>query len=365
MNSRSRRHFMLQATALAAASLVAGPRRLHAQPEARKLGFALCGLGSLSTNQIAPALQTTRYCRLAGVISGSPAKAQQWQRKYGLPDRSVYSYDTMERLADNPEIDVVYVVTPNALHADHTIRAAQAGKHVFCEKPMEASIERCQQMIDACKSAGKKLSIAYRCQFEPHHRECMRIARTREFGDLKTVSADFGFPMGDPTQWRLRRALAGGGALMDVGVYALQATRYLTGEEPVQVSAIETRTDAIKFSEVDESIAWQLKFPSGVIASCVTSYNAAGLGRVRVNAQRGWFELEPAFNYGGIRGRRSDGKAIEFPATDQFAAEMDDFAECILTGKSSRVPGEEGLRDIRIITAIYESARTGRAVKLG
>ena len=363
-NAGSRRNFILQAAALTAAPLFTNLNPLRAQPAGKKIGFALCGLGSLSTNQIAPALLKSANCRLAGIVTGTPAKAKQWQAKYDIPDRSVYSYDTMHKLADNPDIDVVYVVTPNALHAEHTIKAAKAGKHVFCEKPMEISVERCQQMIDACKTAGKMLGIAYRCRFEPHHQECIRIARAREFGDLKLVEAEFGFPIGDPKQWRLRRALAGGGALMDVGIYALQASRYITGEEPVLVSAMQTRTDPVKFSEVDESITWQMKFPSGALANCSTSFNAAGLNRVRADAQRGWFEIAPAFNYDGITARRSDGKSLTFPAVDMFAAEMDDFASCILERKPTRVPGEEGLRDLRILTAIYESAKTGRAIEL-
>lgn len=365
MSSPSRREFMLQAAALAAAPFIsAGVTPVHAATSGRKLGVALCGLGGLSANQIAPALQKTSYCRLAGVITDSPAKARQWKSQYGIPERNIYGYETMQGLADNPDIDVVYVVTPNALHADHTIRAAKAGKHVFCEKPMEISVEKCQQMIDACKSAGRMLGIAYRCQFEPHHLECMRIARAREFGDLRVVEANFGFPIGDPKQWRLRRALAGGGSLMDVGIYALQATRYITGEEPMLVSAIETKTDPVKFSEVDESIAWQAKFPSGVIANCSSSFNTSGLGRLRANAQRGWFELDPAYNYNGIRGRRSDGKEIRLPEVDQFAAEMDDFAQCILNNKPTWVSGEEGLRDVKILMAIYESIKTGGVIKL-
>jgi predicted dehydrogenase len=363
MNASSRRTFIARAAALAsAASVVAGGAR--GAESGRKLGFALCGLGNLSTNQLAPALQKTAHCRLTGLISGSPAKLSKWRAQYGVPERSTYTYDTMEKLADNPDIDVVYVVTPNALHAEHTVRAAQAGKHVFCEKPMEISVERCQRMIDACAAAKRQLGVAYRCQFEPHHLECMRIARDKEFGDVRIIEASFGFAIGDPTQWRLRRALSGGGALMDVGIYALQATRYLTGEEPVQVSATETKTDPVKFAEVDESIVWQAKFPSGVLASCSTTYHASGLGRVRASAQRGWFELSPAFNYSGVRGRRSDGKEINFGDADQFAAEMDVFAQSLLNHKPFRTPGEEGLRDVRIMMAIYESVRTGRIVSL-
>ncbi len=359
----SRRHF-LKAAALTAAGLPFAAKTFAAEPKI-KIGFALCGLGSLSTYQLAPALQHTEFARLTGIITGTPAKAKRWQAKYDLPDRSVYSYDTMARLADNPDIDVVYVVTPNGLHADHTIAAAKAGKHVLCEKPMEVSAAKCQQMIDACKTAGKQLAIGYRLHFEPNHLECIRLAREKVFGNLKSIEAGFGFPIGDPTQWRLNRALSGGGPMMDVGIYALQAMRYLSGEEPISVTANATTSDKEKFRGIEESLAWSMKFPSGVSASGMTTYAFGGINRFNVTAEHGSFGLEPAYNYDGIRGTRSDGKMIELPAIDQFAAEMDDFAQCILENRPTRVPGEEGLRDMKIITAIYESARTGKPVELG
>jgi predicted dehydrogenase len=358
----SRRDFMGGAAGVA--SILMAADVVRAAQAHKPLGVALCGLGSLSTEQIAPALRKTQLCRLAGIVTGTPAKAKEWQAKYAIPAKNVYDYQSMERMIDNKDIDLVYVVTPNALHAEHTIKAARAGKHVFCEKPMEISVERCQQMIDACKQAGRKLGIAYRCQFEPHHLELVRLAREREFGEVKVIEASFGFTAGDATQWRLKRELSGGGAMMDVGIYALQATRYITGEEPIEISAIETKTDAVKFREVDESIVWQSRFPSGRLASCSTSYNSNGMGRIRVDAQHGWFELDPAFNYTGITGRRSGGKALSFPATDHFAVELDAFARSILEDQPFKASGEEGLRDISIIMSIYEAAQTGRAVKL-
>ncbi len=366
MKIHTRREF-LKTTALAAASVsLAGalaPRARGADPD-RKIGFALAGLGNLSTHQIAPALQKTKYCRLTGIVTGHPAKAEQWKAQYQIPDRNIYNYDTMEKMADNPDIDVVYVVTPNALHAEHSIKAAKAGKHVLCEKPMEVSVEKCQQIIDACKQAGRQLAIGYRLHFEPNNLECVRLAREKIFGDVKIIEAGFGFPIGDPTQWRLKRDLAGGGPLMDVGIYALQATRYLTGEEPAQVSALTTVTDPVKFREVEESIVWQTKFPSSALAFCSASYGAQGLAQFTAHAQKGWFKLDPAFNYGGIRGWRSDKQEIHLPAIDQFAAEMDDFAQCILNHVPTRVPGEEGLRDVKIMMAIYEAARSGKTVSL-
>jgi predicted dehydrogenase len=360
----NRRKFIAQAAALAAAPFISTRiTRARAAQSTRKLGFALCGLGELSTQQIAPALQVTERCRLAGVITDTPAKAAEWRSRYGFPERSVYTYDTMHRMADNANIDVVYIVTPNALHLEHAVAAAKAGKHVLCEKPMEISADRCQLMIEALKAADRRLAVAYRCQFEPHHLECIRIARAHEFGVLKAIDAYFGFQAG-PGGWRLKRALSGGGPLMDVGIYALQASRYITGEEPTWISGITTVGDPARFSEVEESVLWQARFPSGAVAHCGASYNCSPLGYLRAVAERGWFALEPAFDYQGIRGSRSDGKPINFPSINQFAAEMDDFARCILEKRPSRVPGEEGLRDVRIMTAIYESARSGRPVEL-
>ena len=360
----ARRTFITQAAAVAAAPFIStSVTRALAAASRKKLGFALCGLGGLSSQQIAPALQKTTHCRLAAIITDTPAKAANWKTQYNIPDRSIYSYDTMHRIADDPDIDVVYIVTPNALHLDNALVAAQAGKHVFCEKPLEISVERCQKMIDALRTANRLLGVAYRCQFEPHHLECMRLARVQEFGALKLIDAYFGYNS-PPNVWRLKRELAGGGPLMDVGIYALQATRYLTGEEPKSVSATTTKGDPTRFSEVEESVIWQARFPGGAVSNCGASYNAAPVGYFRALAQNGWFGLEPAFNYDGIRGMRSDGKAIEFPPTDQFAVEMDDFAQCILEKRPSKVSGEEGLRDVKIMTAIYESARTGRPVDL-
>jgi predicted dehydrogenase len=360
----TRRKFVVQAAAAAAAPFISTRvTRALAAASRKKLGFALCGLGNLSTHQIAPALQKTEYCRLAGIITGTPAKAAKWQAQYNIPQRSIYNYETMHRIADNPDVDVVYVVTPNGLHLDNALVAAKAGKHVLCEKPMEVSVERCQQMIDALKAAKRLLAIGYRLHFEPNNLECVRIAREREFGAVKVIDSHFGFNI-PPGVWRLNRKLAGGGPLMDVGIYALQATRYLTGEEPVWVSAVTTQGDPVRFSEVEATVLWQSRFPSGAVSHCSSSYDAAGVGYFRVLAERGWFGLEPAFNYDGLQGMRSDGRSIDQPQTDQFAVEMDNFAQCILENTPTRVPGEEGLRDVKLMMAIYESARTGKPVQL-
>nr|WP_298726982.1 Gfo/Idh/MocA family oxidoreductase [uncultured Steroidobacter sp.] len=365
MQELSRRHFMQGAVAATlAAPFISTAASREKASSGKKLGVALCGLGRLSTDQIAPALQKTQHCRLAGIVTGSSGKVDSWRNKYNLPARSVYTYDTMHRMAENDDIDIVYVVTPNALHLEHTVAAAKAGKHVFCEKPLEISVDRCQQMIDACKAADRMLGTAYRCRFEPHHLECIRIARAQELGPVRIIEAGFGIDVGAADQWRVKHALSGGGALMDVGIYALQATRYLTGEEPVLVSATETKTDPVKFKEVDETVTWTAQFPGGATAYCTASFKVGGIKNFRANCDRGWFELDPAYYYGGIKGARSDGKPLSFPQVDMFAAELDDFARCIIEKRPTSVPGEEGMQDVKIMSAIYESIRTGRAVKI-
>jgi predicted dehydrogenase len=373
MPHQSRRDF-IRSTAIATAgapylnALVPG---LAARPDgatrhqAKPLGFALVGLGSLSTNQIAPALQKTKNCKLVAIVTGTPAKAAKWKAQYDIPDRSIYDYETMSRMADNKDIDVVYVVTPNALHAEHTIKAAKAGKHVLCEKPMEVSSTKCQAMIEACKAAGRQLAVGYRCRFEPHHKEVQRIAQSKEMGEVRIIESGFGFGIGDPTQWRLKKSLAGGGPLMDVGIYSIQSAEMIAGQYPIAVTAMATKTDPVKFKDVEETMTFELKFANNISAYCTTTYKVNGINRTTAFADRGSFGLTPAFNYDGIKGWRSDSKPLSFETVDQFATEMDDFASCIQAGKPTSVPGEMGLRDVRTMMAIYEAARTGRTIQLG
>lgn len=348
------------ASALATAGGIALPS--HAQ-EKKRLGWALVGLGSLSTNQIAPAFAKTQHCQLAAVVTGTPEKEKVWADKYNIGQDHIYNYETFDKIAADDSVDVIYIVLPNGMHREYVERAAAAGKHVFCEKPMANSADDCRAMIAACEKADKHLGIAYRCQFEPHHRQCIEFAREKTFGELKYINAGFGFKIGDPNQWRLDKELAGGGALYDVGVYALQACRYLTGEEPTHVKAIETKTDKQKFAEVDETIVWTMHFPSGVVANCSTSYNFNGVNHFHAYCDKGQFSLDPAYSYNGIKGTSSRGP-IEKPEVDQFATEMDAFAKVILEGAENRVPGEEGLRDLLVLEAIYQSIRQGRGVKV-
>lgn len=345
-----------------AASLAANPIDLK-ESGGKKLGWALVGLGSLSTHQLAPALAKTKHSRLSAIVTGTPSKAGEWKRKHGIPDSNVYDYENFDRIAENPDVDVVCIVLPNSMHEEFTIRAAKAGKHVFCEKPMANTAEECRRMIAAAKEAGRLLGVGYRCQFEPHHVECMRLAREKVFGEVKFIEAGFGFQIGDPSQWRLRKELAGGGALMDVGIYALQACRYLTGEEPVEVTAQETKTDPVKFAEVDETIAWSMRFPSGVVASVMTTYGFNGANFFTALCQRGKFGMDPAYSYGDLKGWTSKPDVkIEFPGTDHFEVEIDAFSKAILDGKPFELSGEEGLKDLLVIDSIYRSIREGRTV---
>jgi len=329
--------------------------------ENKKLGVALVGLGSLSTNQIAPGLLNSAHCKLTAIVTGTPEKEKQWADKYGIQPDHIYNYQSFDKIASDDSVDIVYIVLPNNMHAEFTIRAAKAGKHVLCEKPMANSVADCRAMIDACKTADRKLAIGYRCQFEPHHIKSMQIARSKELGAIKMIEAGFGFTIGDPKQWRLRKELAGGGALMDVGIYALQSCRYLLGEEPKMITAQETKTDAVKFAEVDESITWLMQFPSGVLAYCSTSYNFNGLNRFQAFTDKGFIRMDPAFGYSDVRLETSKGK-IDLQAQDQFATELDNFAKCILEDQTSKVSGEEGLKDLLAIEAIYKSIATRTTV---
>jgi predicted dehydrogenase len=336
-------------------------------PPGRKLGWALVGLGSLSINQIMPAFAKAEKSRLVAFVSGHRDKAEKLALRYGVDTKNIYSYEQYDTIRDNPAIDVIYVVLPNGMHAEYTIRALEAGKHVLCEKPMANTPEECEQMVAAAKKADRTLMVAYRLRYEPFNNALIKVVRDQEFGRLRFVLADAGFPIGDPTQWRLNKKMAGGGSLMDIGIYALNASRYLTGEEPVSVNAIiDTTPNDPRFREVEENVSFQLRFPSGVLANCTSSYGGPE-NRFRVVGTSGWAELEPALSYNGLRMRAGSGGKIEERSQgviDHFAAEMDHLSDCVMSGRAPLTPGEEGLRDLRIIQAIYRSAESGQPVKL-
>ncbi|PYT47943.1 MAG: glucose-fructose oxidoreductase, partial [Acidobacteria bacterium] len=301
-------------------------------------------------------------------VSGHPDKANKLALRYGVNPKNIFNYQNYDTIKDNPEVDIIYIVLPNGMHAEYTVRGLQAGKHVLTEKPMANTPAECQQMIDASRKAGRKLMVAYRCRYEPYNREAIRITRSHELGATKVILADHGFNIGDPTQWRLKKDLAGGGSLMDIGIYSLQAARYLTGEEPNEVNAVMYNTPGDpRFKEVEETINFQLRFPSGVLANCTSSYGYAGQNHYRVVGTEGWLELDPATSYRGLRMRVYRGNVTEereLPVRDHFALEMDHMSECVTENKEPLTPGEEGLRDLKVMMAIYEAANTGKTAKL-
>ena len=359
----SRRSFVRNFS-LGAAALALAPRG-RAQPASaasaapRKLGIALVGLGGYATGQLAPALKLTQHVELRGVVTGTRSKGQQWAQNFGFPEKNIYDYGTMARLADNPDIDIVYVVTPNALHPEHTIAAAWAGKHVISEKPMATTVADCDAMLAACRVNKVKLSIGYRLHFDPFHLEMKRLAREKDFGALTKMTGSNGFRMGRKI-WRAERKLAGGGPLMDMGVYCVQAACMIAEEAmPIAVTAREhPKTRPEIFADVEEGIDWTMEFANGAKAELASSYNE-NTGRFRAESDKGWVNLDPGFGYRGIRASTSKGPMPMAEVLSQQALQLDDFAQCVREGRESPVSGAMGRRDMVIIEAIYKSAAQG------
>ena len=345
-----------------------------------RLGLAIVGLGRLSLEEIMPALASSKRCRVTALVSGDREKAQRVAAQYDVPESSIYSYDTFDQLRDNPNVHAVYIVLPNALHREFTVRAARAGKHVLCEKPMATTVADCQAMIDACKAADRRLMIAYRIQYEPLNSQVKDWVRDAAvLGTIKLIDMANCQNQSKKNvhQWRHVKALAGGGALPDIGLYCLNTARFLLGEEPVEVSAQQYSAEGDpRFAEVEEAMLWQMRFPNGVRVQCTCSYATFTSKRYRVLGDKGWADMDPAFAYEGLQLKRSRiaEDTTEFVApgieqistkhSNQFALEMDHFAECVVSGKQPWTPGEEGLQDQRIMEAIYESARIGKPVQL-
>jgi predicted dehydrogenase len=341
-------------------------------PADKRLGVAVVGLGNLSLGEILPAFGAAKHVRVTALVSASREKASLVAAQYGVPEKNLYSYTDFDNLKNNPDVDFVYIVLPNSMHAEYTVRAAQAGKHVLCEKPMATSVAEAQQMVDACRKAGRKLMIAYRLQYDPAHRTLIEMARKKDFGELRLIDAINGQNDAPNGQWRQIKALSGGGSLPDVGIYCLNAFRYITGEEPVEVTGQITQPkNDPRFREIEDIACFTLRFPSGVFATGISGYSFHENRHLRVMATDAWFGLDPAFGYDNIAiqiGRKS-GKANaeeqrRFSAHNQFAKEMDHFAECIKSNKQPYTPGEEGLQDHKIMQAIYQSAAGSSPVKL-
>lgn len=364
----SRRDFLqkITASAVAFSFLPSTKEDFYDQPyQGPVLRVAILGLGSYG-NRVAEAMRSCRKAKLVGAISGTPSKLKDWQSKYNIPEKNSYNYENFDRIKDNPDIDAVYIITPNALHRSQAIRAAKAGKHVICEKPMAVNAKEGQEMVDACKKANVKLLVGYRMHFEPKTLEVVRMRNEGEFGKVLFFQGLSGFRIGDPNQWRLNRQLAGGGAMMDIGIYSINGARYMVGEEPVWVTAEETKTNPEKFKEgVDETIQFQLGFPGGAVASCLSTYSMNNLDRFFLNGEKGFAELQPSTGYGPIKGRTHKGE-LDQPHMTHQTIQMDEMAAIILEGKKPILPvdGEEGVKDLKIIDAIYMAVKTAKKIEL-
>ena len=372
MAHRISRRSLIAAAGVSAALAPAAAKATPAKTDDGKVGFAIVGLGKLSLTQLIPALKTTKTARLAAVVSGHPDKARRVAAENGLPADAVYGYDDYDRIAKDPRIDVVYIVLPNSMHAEHTIKAFKAGKHVLCEKPMATTIADAEAMIAAAKAAKRHLMIAYRCHYEAQNLDVMRRLRAQSMGKVRQINTTMGrqADLSDPSDvWRLDGKMSGGGALGDMGVYGVSAARYLLNEEPVAVQAW-ARTDRSdpRFKETEDLINWQFRFPSGVIANGSTSFAYAPTMAFEVICEKGRLVADPAAFYGGnqltvVKGGQAQ-PPVPAPDSDQFAREMDWMAD-VVRGKAPMVsPGEEGLQDMRLMQAILESAaRDGATVK--
>ncbi len=354
----------MKQTGILASSAVFSPNVLLSATRRKKeqLGVALVGLGYYSTSILAPALQLTDKCKLTGIVTGSPEKIPKWQEQYGIKDPNIYNYQNYDDIANNPEIDVIYVVLPPSMHAEYTIRGANTGKHMWCEKPMAPSVMDCENMIKACKENKVTLAIGYRCQHDPNIQAYMKVGKELPFGKVKMIASAAGYFDGRTDHWKQKKAM-GGGAMGDMGVYALQGARLATGEEPVAVTAQASTTRPEVYHEVEEPMMFQLESPSGARAACHTSFGI-GMNYLQVYYEKGWLKMEPQSSYNGNKGSMSDGTIIDFPIENQQAKQMDEDAEAIMGGTPLIVPGEEGLRDIRVVEAIYKSAAQGCEVKV-
>ncbi len=360
--SINRRTF-IKNTSLVLGSSLLPYANIYANVGQKQIGVCLVGLGNYSTTVLAPALQHTKHCKLTGIVTGSPWKIPKWQKEYGIPDKNVYNYETMHQIANNPDIDVIYIVVPTGLHAKYAMNAANAGKHVWCEKPMAKTETECQAIIDACARNKVKLSIGYRMQHEPNTKTVIKWATTKPYGKIKTVRAEIGYNVRNPAKtWRLDAEL-GGGTMYDLGVYALNASRYTTGEEPISVSAKQMTTRPKIFTETDETTHFTLTFPSGAIAHGKTSVGKS-MHELYVDCEKGWYTLAPFSMYSGVQGKTSDGKLLNIPIISQQTIQMDDDALSIINDTPVLVPGEEGIKDIRIVEAIYKAAKSGKTLSL-
>lgn len=359
-----RRRFLKNTATLAASGLVMPSMSFKAMTQdTKKLGVALVGLGNYSTNILAKALAEAAQCYLAGIVTGTPAKAEEWSKQYNIPKKNIYNYTNFKNIADNKDIDIVYVVLPNNMHAEFTIKALEAGKHVICEKPMAMNAKEAVQMMDAAKKANRKLAIGYRMHYDPNFMEAKRLGHSEAFGPINYIESALGYSFTpEAGSWKLKKSM-GGGSLYNLGVYPIQSARHVKGKEPVFVTAQATTKRKEIFTEVPEIFTWQLEFADGTLCN---SYSGpvAFIDRLYAGCTDGFILLDPATQFNGVAGKTPKGE-FKFEPVFQQKLQVDDFARCVKENKESIVKGEEGWRDMLILDAIHKSIESGKKEKVG
>jgi glucose-fructose oxidoreductase len=352
----TRRNFTKTISTLGLSSLIMNTEDLFAAPK-KKLGIALVGLGYYSKDLLAPALQLTEFAELKGIVTGSPEKIPVWKAKYNLEDKNIYNYQNFDEIAKNPDIDIVYVVLPPSMHREYVERAAKAGKHVFCEKPMAPSVADCKAMILACEKAKVKLAIGYRCQHDPNIQAYRKITKDKTFGKVLEVTSKAAYKENRTTHWKQIKAM-GGGVMGDMGVYAIQGARMAVGTEPIAVTAIASTTRPEIYKEVEETVNYTLEFPGAIKATCLSSFGE-NVNSLEIKYEKGWVKMSPQSGYLGNKGETSDGTKIDFPLKNQQTKQIDEDCLAIMNKTKLMAPGQEGLNDIKIVEAIYKSAALG------
>ncbi|NJO02524.1 MAG: Gfo/Idh/MocA family oxidoreductase [Bacteroidia bacterium] len=362
----TRRQFIKNASQVAGGSFLL-PSLSWATPifqkrKQEKSGFALVGLGNYSEKMLGPALKETNLSYLSGLVTGTPAKAETWSKEYNVPEKNIYSYDNFDEIANNDDIDIVYIVLPNSMHAEYSIRALEAGKHVICEKPMAMNAAEAWQMIETARKVKRKLAIGYRLHYDPYHREVMRLGQNEVFGPINFMECSLGYSSTPQAgSWKLKKDM-GGGALYNLAVYPIQGARYTKGQEPVYVTAQASTKRKEIFTEVDEIVSWQLEFADGTLCNSYVG-SSAYVDRLYAGCTDGFMELQPSYNYTGQAGRTAK-ETFNFEHVFQQKLQIDDFARCVLEDKESKVKGEEGWRDMLVVDAIHQAIERGERMPL-
>ncbi len=369
LQSNNRRKFIKDISIAAGTAAMISPFSLISSPSKpfagkEKLGVALVGLGNYSRSMLGPALKETDNCYLSAIVTGTPEKAESWSKEYNIKQKNIYNYDNYDEIVNNDDIDIVYVVLPNSMHAEFTIRALNAGKHVICEKPFALNAAECRQMIDAAKKAKRKLAVGYRMHYDPYFVDVKRMAQNEEMGPVNYLEGALAYSYTPRAgSWKLKKSM-GGGSLYNLGVYPIQGVRHAKGSMPAYVSAQAMTKRKDLFTEIPEMFTWQFEWDDGTLASCYTGPNAR-LDRLYIGCTDGWINNEPSYGYSGQAVTTSNGGSLDYPQVFQQKLQIEAFGRHVTDNEELLVDGDEGLKDALIIDAIHESIRTGQKARIG